>query len=228
MSCALFVLLVVLAASAASEDFDPTEGQMLYPVKGQRSDVVPWRKLERSDFQGEQPPPHLLSHAGLIGAVSCVGISLPPDVGAAISMERLPTGERRYAARLYQPRFTAVFDKLCSWWNPMSDDPKYLLEHEQLHFDITEVTARKLSQEVNAGTKSIATRAATQQAAIAKLEAKISILTKGALKSLHDRHRRLDRETSVERSNERQADWVRRVAAELARSPADPLQPTGE
>ena len=226
MSRLLFALLVFLAAEAVSEDFDPTQSHLLYAVKGQRSDVVPWRKLDRSDFQGEAPPPNLVDHAGLIGAVSCVGISLPPDAGAAISLERLATGQRRYGARLYQPRFTAVFDKLCSWWNPNSDDPRYLLEHEQLHFDLTEVAARRLSQELIAGTKSIATRAATQEAAIAKLDARIGILTKTALKALRERHSRLDQETSVERSPERQADWVRRVAAELALTPRELTHPT--
>ena len=59
-------------------------------------------------------------------------------------------GETRYEATLAAPRFRAVFDRLCSWWNPRSNFPKYLLQHEQIHFDLTEIAALELGRLLHA------------------------------------------------------------------------------
>lgn len=45
-------------------------------------------------------------------------------------------------------RVEAVFDPQLSWVHPKKKDPQ-LLAHEQLHFDITEVYARKLENKLN-------------------------------------------------------------------------------
>jgi hypothetical protein len=200
---------------AASEEPLPDTGRMLYFGKGQPQDLIPWSPLVRDDFLAEEPPGYLVGHRGLIGAVSCLGMQMHEQGASVVAVERLPTGEKRYVARLYRPLFTAVFDRICSWWNPRSDDPEYLLEHEQVHFDIAEVAARQLTLKIRAD-KSFETRSPSRSDALARLEVWVGIEVKRALDEAQERHERFDRETSDVRSRPRQQHWANVVRGELA------------
>lgn len=218
---ALVVWLVPVAAAFA-EDFDAALPRMVYGGSGGPRDAIAWGRLTREDFQGEQPPPHLASHAAEIGAVSCVSLGLQDDTRPRLSLEILATGERRYTAQVEALRYTAFFDRLCSWWNPGSDAPAYQLEHEQIHFDLTELAARELGRELRTGGTPLRTRAATEAEALAKLEARLAILVRQALRRTLERQARFDRETSAQKDAARQAQWAREVASELAGSDPSP------
>jgi hypothetical protein len=200
---------------AASEEHLPDTGRVLYFGEGQPQDLMPWSPLGRDDFLAEEPPGYLVAHSGLIGAVSCLGVRMHDQGASVVSVERLPTGEQRYVARLYRPLFTAVFDRICSWWNPRSDDPEYLLEHEQVHFDIAEVAARRLTLKIRAD-RSFETRSTSRSDALARLDAWVGIEVKRALDAVQQRHERFDRETSDVRSRSHQQRWSDEVRSELA------------
>ncbi len=213
---AVLLLNLCLAATGAGSDGAlPTEGRMIYFGPGEPRDLVPWSELRRDDFLAEAPPGPLASHAGLIGAVSCIGINIREDASPAVTVERLPTGEKRYVARVYRPRFTAVFDRICSWWNPETDDPEYLLDHEQIHFDIAEAAARRLGRTLVVD-ESFKARSRSRSDALAKLHVLVGIAVKRALINEQERHELFDRETSDVRSRARQQRWAERVRAEIA------------
>ena len=53
-----------------------------------------------------------------------------------------------YTGTLSQLTFEAIFDPECSWWNPKiaKSKEKYVLQHEQIHFALVELAARKLTR----------------------------------------------------------------------------------
>jgi hypothetical protein len=203
------------AGALAPDALLPDTGRLLYFGEGEPRDLIVWAPLEREDFLGVEPPGSLAAHAGLIGAVSCIGIQMTEESAPVVTMERLETGASRYAARLYRPRFTAVFDRLCSWWNTNTDDPEYLLQHEQIHFDLTESAARALTLKIRAD-RGFNTHSSSRVDALARLEVWIGIEVKAVLRATQERHEQFDKETSAVRSRLNQKRWEDRVGAEIA------------
>ena len=93
----------------------------------------------------------------------------PRDLGT-----RRPDGSVFYRSGATRLRFFAQMDRNCSWWNPgevgLPDD--YILEHEQIHFALFELEARRLNESaaeigeavsVTADSKEEAARGAQEQ-----------------------------------------------------------------
>ena len=216
----LVALLLACAQGAPAQPPEPgqppalPEPRTLYFSPGDPRDVVAWRPLSRDDFLGSEPPGELARHPGLVGAVSCIGMRMTEAGAPRVTLRHLPTGERRYVAQLDRPRFTAIFDRMCSWWNENHDDPAYLLHHEQLHFDIAEVAARQLTVDMR-GDMSLRTSSSSREDATARLDVWIQIEVKRALELSQQRQEQFDRETSAVRSRKSQAEWDARLRSEL-------------
>ena len=212
--------------SAAAEielpAIDPTNGMIVYGGRGPR-DHIGWSPIAKSDFRSKDPPAHLASHADLIGAVSCLSIQLSRSSSVSVASHNPPVGETRYEVTLAAPRFRAVFDRLCSWWNPRSNFPKYLLQHEQIHFDLTEIAALELGRRLSDA--QLVARASSEDEAMEKLAMQIEIHTRQALVDLHERQAHFDAETSVQRSWEDQRRWAAEVSSELEALGASPVAP---
>ncbi len=103
------------------------------PSNAQRTRHLKWQSkapLQWAHFQGK-PEAGDKVHA----AVTYAGIEV------LVEQIKFPSGQVRFKAH-------AIFDKKSSWVKKGPPDSK-LLAHEQLHFDITEVYARKLMQKLN-------------------------------------------------------------------------------
>lgn len=109
-------------------------------------DVIPYRALRRADFLASAPPPQVEAHAASLRAYTCANISPDPDQ----RVEMLPEAAGSYRARLTRFHFRAEMDRSCSWWNPrpVRLPDEYILQHEQIHFAIVEVSARRLTARV--------------------------------------------------------------------------------
>lgn len=111
-------------------------------------DVIRYRPLERSDFKGEQPPPGF-DHR--MGAAICAFFENNIDDGSFrfvyLGMENY---RHVYDVTLDDPQVWALMDRDCSWWNPGIDEnvEAYVLEHEEVHFALFELTARKWSEQL--------------------------------------------------------------------------------
>ncbi len=107
---------------------------MAIPSMGQKkSSLLHWKHdkaLKWADFKG-RPDATDVVHA----AVTYAGIDV------SVENVELLTGITTFNAR-------AVFDQYQSWVHPSRKDQR-ILAHEQLHFDITEVYARKLQKKLN-------------------------------------------------------------------------------
>ena len=103
-----------------------------------------------------------------------------------------------------------------TWWNPKPQAPlpaPYVLEHEQIHFALTELHARKLSARVQG--LELEAEAGAGQAAI---QSALEETMQRAGDELVDENTRFDRDTSGRYEPANQARWRADVEARLAAS----------
>jgi hypothetical protein len=103
-------------------------GNLAFSQSNKCADCIPWnenRKLEWSDFKGKPKkasPNEALTDSGMSIELKCDGTSAEAVIKCFFSPSK-------------------------SWTK--STDSDYLLAHEQLHFDITELFVRKLRQKLD-------------------------------------------------------------------------------
>ena len=139
----LLLLSLAVPVPAAAED------DWISPVRLDTSDVIPYRALQRGDFQGEHPPKVFLGRVDLPRpvAVSCAYVAADPR--ARVFAEPVGYQRRRYRPRVEDLTFRAMFSRSCSWWNRDHGlSPTYVLQHEQIHFALFEAAARRLNRDV--------------------------------------------------------------------------------
>lgn len=215
----LGALLAILAGCTGGAASDRTIPDALLPqarydrhsdrVKG---DVIRYRLISRDDFLAESPNPSVAEHAALIGAHVCAAITAGDD--PLILHE--PGPDNGFTARPYEVTYYAEMDRSCSWWN---DDntalpAEYVLQHEQIHFAITERFAR----EIDARIDDISGHGESKQAATAAFEAKVEALLRSVGARYFERQTEFDEATAGEHRPEVQERWYQEVEAALNRS----------
>jgi len=165
----------------ASRDRSQTDAER--PAGG-----VPWspKQLTWNDYRGRQPPgaaEAAVTATSLEWGFQCVGDAFAFHVLAAFYPDR-------------------------SWVNPMIfsvlESNLRTLRHEQLHFDITEVYARRMRQTY-----------ATLDRPCARTEDELTALGERSLKDEADAQKRYDRETANGRDNQGQSRWERQIGETL-------------
>ena len=177
-----------------------------------KDDVILFRVLTVEDFRAPHPPiafAHRLAH---FGAVSCISITAPPELRIDLSGR---SGVSTIAS-ISSPRFIAAFDPHCSWWSPEPSDPRYALQHEQVHFAIAEHAARELTREMAAAGTTVRAIGADRDAAISNLREKLQSTALQAVRRASLEHDAFDSATSASPTPEVQLEWVRRYKALLA------------
>lgn len=148
---------------------------------------IPWRedlRLSWADFKGEVPT------GAIPAATTASGISYS------------------YSANLLHHEVildyevTAYFYPQESWYRPeLCNDNT--LAHEQLHFDISELFARKMRERLEGTTFS------------EDVKVEVRKIYKGILAELKAFQARYDRETDFSRNREKQAEWSLKVSQAL-------------
>ena len=157
-------------------------------------DLIEWsteRPLSMQDFKGRPPADSSrasLSWLNIDVSWQCEGHTLVADV-------------------------RATFDPGRSWWRPAEDGwqaanqrDRRLLEHEQLHFDLAEIAARKLRKRFEDLEDACADPAA--QAELQPVVAEID-------RELQEEQRRYDRETDHGTNHVAQEGWRRTIRRRL-------------
>jgi len=98
-------------------------------------------------------------------------------------------------------KITCRFSKTRSWGK---DKTNYILQHEQGHFDITEIFARKLAKEI----KNYKFNPRTYQEDLSKLYKKV-------MDEKEQYQNKYDAETDYSRNKEKQSEWLKRIEDEL-------------
>lgn len=218
--CALasFAVLVSPACSKLPDAAAPKlRGAVTYDMLASL-DVIPYRPLTRQDFKGTRPPPEFASLASQLGAATCSHLLTAPSTRVRITERRDATGARAFEAKPYNVRFRAVMDRTCSWWNDRlaAFHPGYVLEHEQIHFAITELEARRLNASVTDFMRDASFTAETPQAAIALAHEAIQRKILEGSEVILARSRAFDEDTSMGYRPEAQRRWRVAINRELA------------
>jgi hypothetical protein len=126
-------------------------------------------------------------------------------------------GEPTYTARVKDaPEYTAVMHRKCSWWNPRSTNPvDYQLEHEQIHFALAEISARRLNAAAPDLFKKIEATGSTAEAVQEDVKEQVNRVLRDETARLVERNRDFDLDTSVGFNPKKQSEWLRIAETEL-------------
>ncbi len=97
----------------------------------------------------------------------------------------------------------------------MPDD--YILQHEQIHFAIHEIEARRLEGRVEELKAGIRGQGSSADAAYAEAQAQLNAVLAKHVDAVYQRSYRFDQETSNGFDPEAQARWWSQISQELAR-----------
>lgn len=215
----LLGLLGVGAGCSGLPDFAAPKGGVIDPSKVDRSDTIRYRSLTKGDFRAEGPPAHLVEHAQKLGALTCANVITTPDTRVQIRQD-LESGA--YVARLLSLGFIAEMDRKCSWWNveQKGTSDEYVLQHEQIHFALAELAARRQNVRAQRMVAELEVTASTAEEAQREIQDEVSSVVEEAMEELLEQNHAFDVDTSLEHNPEKQNEWFQRVMAELAATKA--------
>ena len=167
--------------------------------------LTPWRQVTWKDFRGK-----VGSRLGPEAAHIATDLKLD-DIEAEVTQE----GEDAWVARPQRICLYAAMNKLHSAARPGSDTD-YALRHEQLHFDLTELTARRLHPEL----MGLEGRGDNAQRAEADLRRRVYEARAAGLKALEALQQEYDGSTAHGTTWLQQKAWQRKIRRWLDETPA--------
>jgi hypothetical protein len=209
-------LLLCAAAGCASQrlpDYAMPQVEVVDAAKLAHSDGVAYHTLTRADFRGAKSPlPNAVEEAHM-SAFTCANV-VPVNRKVEMDVRQAKPGAP-FVARPKAISFVAKMDRACSWWNPQqaAEGQAYVLQHEQIHFAIVELTARDLTRRARAAEAS----GDSPQAAVAALKRQLDAVFEAAIAAMSERNTRFDLDTSGRRDPQLQQRWFDDVSAELKR-----------
>ncbi|HEY6557640.1 MAG TPA: hypothetical protein VI072_10220 [Polyangiaceae bacterium] len=192
-------------------------GELIDPSEAALEDGIRYRALTRADFKGEKPPGPFAQVADRVGAATCGQVLTTPDMRMLIHWEKSADGDASYRLRAKRLRFQALMDRQCSWWNDKvaAFAPAYVLEHEQIHFALYELGARRLNEKAAGIMRDMESEGSTREQVEKHAEEVLTEALQEAVEDIVDRNREFDEDTSLGYKPTRQKAWLERVNGEL-------------
>jgi hypothetical protein len=178
-----------------------------------------YRPLTLDDFLAPALPDNQSAHGEHINAQSAILIRLTPDSNFKIAPWPL-WGHINYLGSINHIAFEAVMIPKHSWWNKKInlDQKAYVLQHEQIHFALTELAARQLTREAQEWASTVLVVKQTPQEVYSEIAQQIEEKIKAALEANKKRHLEFDNDTSLYYNPKWQAWWFEEVEEELRSS----------
>ncbi len=173
-------------------------------------DLTPWVRLTRADFRAAppivaDPRIQLRRMARLAVGLMCAG---------ELEVTELENG--RFVASIEGLEWFPVVSRGNSWWSDEARSPdEWVLYHEQVHFDLAELEARRMARR-----PPLREEAESAEAASRKLLERWVPHFEGALDRLKQAEQEYDAATDYGREPRKQREWAERTQAELRRLPA--------
>ena len=178
-------------------------------------DEFGYRQLTRKDFKASSPFIDSTEEDSHLQARSCIKIR--PAVKAIIS-KGVIHGNQVYAGRISEVRFEARFLPHCSWWNPKVSAKRtaYVLQHEQTHFAIAELEARKLSKRTDGEWTEYFALGSSAEEVQQELSRRLQEHTEKLTLDGLEEHLKFDNDTSMFFAPYVQRKWLEKVESKLA------------
>jgi hypothetical protein len=218
-----WLLALTLSGCSTLPEYAAPKGGVIDAGKLDSTDVIGYRALTRADFRGTHAPHEFAAVADRVGAATCGQVRTTDDTSILLNWRQAsPTSPRRHWVEVKKLGFIALMDRRCSWWNDRraARAPGYVLQHEQIHFALYELGARKLNAEVAAITRDMTREGESQEEVKAHAERALSDALTRATEALLERNREFDEDTSLGYRPDRQRAWLKRVLDELAATQA--------
>jgi hypothetical protein len=213
----LLLLLGLLASCAqlpehAQPRFHAPQGDNLASGKG-----FSYRQLLAEDFQAASLPPEYRQYDHTIGAHSCISIRPSRDLKIHIVHANYQD-MLFYSGTILNLKFEAIFVPECSWWNPALDRRKkeYVLEHEQIHFALAELVARKLTSTAAYELQSYIAFGVSYTEVQQELIEKLKNMGQETMESSLQEHTDFDEDTSLFHDPQTQRKWLESIKTRLA------------
>ena len=177
-----------------------------------------YRALTVHDFGAQSPPELSAGQAKHIFAHSCIRIRLSRKASFLITHGYNDYfGRSFWAGSVQSIGFEAVMVPDCSWWNPRVPPEKkgYVLQHEQIHFALMELAARRLSRRVGKNLSAFSVIDSSRQGVEDQLKEKISTLVQRENTKILQAHTSFDEDCSLYFDPEKQQWWFDKVNREL-------------
>ena len=179
----------------------------------------PYRPLTPDDFRAASLSEQLAEHAERINAHATTLIRLTADSSFRITSGDL-YGQSYFFGRIERLAFEAVMLPDRSWWNPKipANVRGYVLQHEQIHFALTELTARQLTIDIQQWASDVLVMEPTPQEVRAELSRQIKDRINAAMEVNLKRQAEFDEDTSLFFSPKWQQWWSLTVEEELKKT----------
>ena len=181
-----------------------------------RAAGIPYRELTPDDFRAASLSEHMADHAERINAHAATQIRLTTDSGFRITSGDL-YGQSYFFGRIERIGFEAVMLPDRSWWNPKmpANMRGYVLQHEQIHFALTELAARQLTGDSQKWAADVLVIQPTPQEVRAELARQIKDRINAAMEANLKRQAEFDNDTSLFFNPRRQQWWSWTLEDEL-------------
>lgn len=209
-----FIFLILLAGCGSLPDYSRPRiypGDTALPAL-----VVAYRDLVVADFQAEHLPDYLRDHSRHMNAHTAVAIRTMPGSHSILTPPD-GHGAQMYSGRVENLAFEAVMIPAHSWWNPSLAKERfaYVLQHEQIHFALMEVAARRLTDRAARQQARLTVHDTSNEAVKKRLLAEIDQWLAESEGDVLREHTEFDRATSRRYAPEVQQQWYERVEKEL-------------
>ena len=179
--------------------------------------------LSIDDFKAEMLPPDVQQYHESINARSCLTIR-PSDNTSARIGEVSYYGSPIWVGQFRHISFEALFIPSCSWWNEKVSQKKidYVLQHEQIHFAIAELSARRATTELGMKMKEYTAVGGTHTEVAEELNRVLLDSVHQLLESDLEIHTEFDEDTSMFFDQDRQTSWYEKLARTAGKGSRDP------
>ena len=212
----LIALLVLLGACSPLPDYARPRLQGQANLAADQQEGFTYRQLSRSDFQAAALPPEQAGNSRRFSAFSCLRIH-PASDSRFLIQEVAYQRQIFYVGTIDHLAFDAQSVPHCSWWNPATPAQRqdYVLEHEQIHFALAELAARRLGRQMAGHLQAYHAMEQSPEAVMEALMQMVSGQVQHAMKENLERQTDLDEQTSAFYDPEAQRHWLRDIELQL-------------
>ena len=216
---ALFLWLALTLACARLPEYARPRMVEAHEQQETLATGFPYRSLTPDDFRAASLSEQLAEHAERINAHAVIRIRWTADSSFRITSGNL-YGQSYFFGSIVHLAFEAVMLPDRSWWNPKipANRRNYVLQHEQIHFALTELAARQLTIDAHKWASDILVIEPTPKEVLVELARQINERINAAMKASLKRQAQFDEDTSLFYSPKWQQWWASSVEDELKKS----------